>query len=257
MAPQGQADGVWSETNDVVINGDGNTNAALGPGLVGSLLVTWNATDTSYGNIVELPQEDGNSAFLLDVDTASSLSVSAYGNVYIDFTQPDTANGGTYFQLGVGFVWPGSGWWDSQQFFSSKVDDLGYQDQNGDELNRATIPYTLAAGSYMSWDFVTEIWVNSDYQPANPFHIANISVSSSAPPTLSISLSGTTVTINGTGGIGGDTYTVFKTTDLTKPVSQWSVVGSPGLFGGSAGFSVTDTIDPNGPPAYYCAQAGH
>jgi len=251
-----QTDGTWYETNNFIINGDGNTNAGGGTGLSGSLSVTWDQSMTRYGNIVELPQEDGNSAFLLDVDTASSLSVSAYGNIYIDYTQPDTTGGGSYFQLGVGFVWPGSGWYDSQQFFSSKVEDLGYADQNGDELNRATIPYTLVAGSYMSWDFVTEIWVNSDYSPANPFHIANISVSSSAAPTLSISSDGTTVTINGTGGIGGDTYTVFKTTDLTKPVSQWSIVGTPGLFGGPCGFSVTDTMDPNG-SVYYCAQAGH
>ena len=251
-----QADGTWSETNDFVTNGLGNTSSPGGAGLVGSLLVTWNpniGTNSIWGPIVDLPNENGNWEFLNAIDPGWNWGdlLPAYGNVYIDFTYPDTTGGGSYFQLGISFSYPNS-WNEWSPFFSSKTEDLGYQDLNGDELTRATIPYAIPtdSGTY-PWQFSPYIFANSDYHPANPFHIANITVSSApAPAITSISPHGTSLVISGTGGLTGDSYTVFTTTNLALPFSQWTVVGTAGAPFNGPTFSVTNTV-PAGPATFY------
>jgi len=261
-----QADGTWNSTN-IIVNGFGNTSFPGNAGLAGSLLVNWptnenagsGGTNSIWSDAVNLPSESGNNPFQQAVDTASGLSVPAYGNIYIDFTQPDTTGGGSYFQLGFSFAWPGSGWWDSTPYFSSSVTDLGYQDDNGEELFRATIPYILAGGQEMAWMFSPYVWVNSDYHPANPFHIANISASCSAAPVITnFSLTGSGLLIQGNNGLAGSSFTVFSTTNLAKPFAQWSVVGSPGNPFAGPGWSITDTtVNTATKGIYYVVKAGH
>jgi hypothetical protein len=265
-----QADGAWSETNDFVTNGLGNTISPGGLDTNGSLLVNWptddnassGSTNSIWGPMVDLPNEGQNAAFLQAIDPGydpvTTLSGTAYGTVYIDFTQPDTTGGGSYFQVGISFSYAAGGWNEWAPFFSSKATSLGYQDDNGDTLYRATIPYTITAGGPLNYGFTPYIFVNSDYHPANPFHIANISVSSSAAPLITnVSLNGTSLVIQGTGGLTGDVYSVYSTTNLLLPLSQWSVVGTAGVQFTGPTFSVTNTVNPASPQTFYCVQAGY
>jgi hypothetical protein len=257
-----QADNTWSETNDVVINGLGDTNSAGGAGIAGSLLVNWIADDTRFGPIIDLPNEGNNPAFLQAIDPGydpvTTTSAPAYGNVYVDFTQPDTTDGGSYFQLGISFSYAANGYGEWSPFFWSKSTDLGYQDDNGDEVYRATIPYTITGGGPLNYGFTPYIFVNSDYEPANPFHIANISVSSAAAPLITkVNLQGTTLIVSGTNGLTGDSYSLFSSTNIALPPSQWKLVGTPGTLFTGPTFSITNTVNPAGPSTFYCVKAGH
>jgi autotransporter-associated beta strand protein len=70
-----------------------------------------------------------------------------------------------------------------------------------------------------------------------------VAVGTSVPPSISsISLSGGTLVISGSnnGGAGG-TYHVLTSTNLTLPLTNWTVLTS-GTFNGNGSFSVTNTI---------------
>ncbi len=245
-------DTTWSETNDIVIDGLGNTVSPGATSTNASLLVDWSSTDTGWGEIVSLPNEGGNLGFLQAIDPGcdpvSTLSVPAYGFFYIDYTSPDNINGptnGAYFQLGVDFSYNGNGWNQWSPDFWSTSTDLGYKDANSNELYRATCPYTINGGAYLNWGFYPYIYVNSNFQPENPFHIAGISVSSSQAPALTnVSLNGTSLVIQGTGGMTGCSYSLFSTTNLAVPYANWTLVGSAGAACNGPTFSITNTVNP-------------
>lgn len=253
-----QADDQWTESNTVT-DGAGNTNAAGATGVAGSLLITWTATDTSFGAIAAGPNEAGNAAFLQAIDPGCNPStqagVPAYGNVFIDYSEPDTTGGGSYFELGISFSYAGNGYnYYNALDFQSSVTDLGYQDDNGDEVYRATCPYVISGGSLNG--FTPYVIVNSDYQPANPFHVNAISVSSSGAPIITnVSLSGSSLVLNCTNGFASDSYTLYSTTDITKPMSQWSVVGTPGTPFTGPTFNITNTVNPASPQVFYAIKA--
>lgn len=69
------------------------------------------------------------------------------------------------------------------------------------------------------------------------------------PCITSISLSGTGVVINGTNGLAGASYNVLTTTNLTLPMSNWTVLPM-GTFGGST-FSITNPLNASAPQSYY------
>ena len=244
----------WSSDIDVT-NGLGNTTAAGATGTEGSLLINWSSVETSYGFVASSPNEDGNAAFMQAIDpgcdTGTQTSVPAYGNIYVDYSQPDNSGGGTYFGFAVALSYPANSYsgWGYSAFGAASTKDLNIQDASGYEVYRATIPYTIEAGSYSGFTF--NIFANSDYQPTNGFHVDNILVSAaSAPAITSVGLTGSNLIIQGTNGLGGNSYNILTSTNLTLPVASWSVVGSGRVFSGPT-FSNSITIDPASPSSFY------
>lgn len=247
-----QATNGWS-LNSSTTNGLGNTNAPGTTGATsGSLLVYWSSVETGYGTITAGPVEQDNPAFLQAIapgyDTNTLASPGAYGNLYVDYSQPDNGGGGNYFQLGVALSYAGNGWnyWNNSIFFPSRVTDLNKQDSSGNEVYEATIPYNIQAG-YL-YGFTPYIFVNSNYQPTNGFYIGNISVSSAPPPILSASVNGGNVVVQGTNGLTGRKYTLLSTTNLELPVTNWTAVSVGVSFNGPT-FSSTNTV--SNPSSFY------
>jgi hypothetical protein len=81
----------------------------------------------------------------------------------------------------------------------------------------------------------------------------SLTVVSSQPPQpphiTGISLSGTSLVINGTNGLTGEPYNVLTTTNLTLPLGQWTVLPTNTFGGGS--FSLTNAVNPNAPQNFY------
>ncbi len=93
------------------------------------------------------------------------------GTLLIDYTLPDN-EGGSYFQIGVLMQYAGNGYYGAA--FSTSTTDLGYTDPNyGEEVYRATIPYTIS-GTYYGMGF--GLMLNTDYASALPSYIDNIQV---------------------------------------------------------------------------------
>jgi hypothetical protein len=61
-----------------------------------------------------------------------------------------------------------------------------------------------------------------------------------SPDIVGLSLSGTNVTLNATNGLAGKTYYVLTSTNLTLPLSQWSLV-STSILGAGGPFTITAT----------------
>ncbi len=174
------ADGLWSADTST-INGLGNTSAAGGTGTSGSLSITWASGVGSFNEIAAAPSEGGNAAFLSAIDPGCSgnTSVAYSGNLLMDFSLPDNEVGSSgYFQLGVLLQYSADGYYGT--FFSSSTTDLGIQDDNGEEVYQATIPYTIAAGSFNGFGF--GVMYNSNYAPDLPFHVDDILVQSVPEP---------------------------------------------------------------------------
>lgn len=172
------ADNTFS-TDSSTVNGIGNLSNAGGSGTSGSLSIAWAASVGNFNTIAIGPSQGGNPAFLSAIDpgTDGANAVAATGNIYLDYSEPDN-EGGSYFQLGVLFQYDAVGYYYTA--FSSSTTDLGYTDPNGLEVYRATIPYTITAGAWNGFGF--GIMYNSDYSPALPFHVDNISVSAMQVP---------------------------------------------------------------------------
>jgi autotransporter-associated beta strand protein len=81
----------------------------------------------------------------------------------------------------------------------------------------------------------------------------SLTVVSSQPPQpphiTGISLSGTDLVINGTNGLAGEQYNVLTTTNLTLPLSQWTVLPTNMFTGGS--FSITNPMSSGSPRNFY------
>ena len=73
------------------------------------------------------------------------------------------------------------------------------------------------------------------------------------PQIASLSLSGTSLAIQGTNGAPYGTYNVLSSTNLTLSFDQWTVL-STGTFDPAGRFSVTNSIDPNVTPQFFQIQ---
>lgn len=247
-----QADNAWS-MDGTTTNGMGNTNApgATG-GTSGSLLIYWSSIETSFGPIATGPAEQDNPAFLQVIapgyDPATLTTSGAYGNIYFDYSQPDNSGGGNYFQVGMALSYGGNGnnYWNNSIFFPSKTTDLNMQDSSGYEVYEATIPYNIQPGSLSG--FTPYIFVNSNYQPTNGFHVDNINVSSAPRPVLNVGMDGANLVIQGTNGLTGRKYSLLSTTNVALPDTNWTVVSVGIPFNGPT-FSATNNV--SSPSSFY------
>jgi len=245
------ADTAWSVDSHPT-NGLGNTSAAGATGTSGSLLINWSSLETGYGVIASAPDEQYNASFLQAIDPGcdpgSQTSVPAYGKIYMDYSIPDNTDGGNYFQLGISLSYNANGYQGWNPMWPGSVQDLNMQDDLGREVYRATIPYTINAGHFYGFGF--NVFVNSNYQPVNGFHVDNISVSAaSAPVITSVSLNAASLALQGTNGLGGTKFAVLTTTNLTLPMSQWTSLSTNVFYGSS--FNVTNIVDPASPASFY------
>jgi len=89
------------------------------------------------------------------------------------------------------------------------------------------------------------------------FGLDDISVSSATQPPgiASISLSGTNLLLNATGGLSGRTYLVLTATNLTEPLNQWLPVAT-NIPGADGNFSITATnaVNTNASQRFYILQ---
>ena len=175
------ANSLWS-ADASTINGIGNPTAPGGSGTSGSLLITWASAVGGYNEIATAPSV--SLAMVQALDPGASqlgdgeyVTVAGSGDIYLDYSLPSTVSG-SYFQLGVMLQYPGNGYYGP--VFSSSSTDLGYMDNNGQEVYQATIPYSISAGTGYGFGF--GIMYNSDYAPVNPFHVDAMSVSAVPVP---------------------------------------------------------------------------
>ena len=70
------------------------------------------------------------------------------------------------------------------------------------------------------------------------------------PAITHIGLTGTTLRINGTNGVTGDTLYVLTSTNLALPLSQWKT-NMTGTFSPGGSFNLTNTVDTSAPQSYY------
>lgn len=79
--------------------------------------------------------------------------------------------------------------------------------------------------------------------------IAVISGPAPQPHITSVSLSGTTLIINGTNGVAGEQYDVLASTNVATPLTNWTSITNSTLSG--ANFSLTNTIDTSAPKQFF------
>jgi hypothetical protein len=174
------ADSLFS-TDPGTVNGIGNLSNPGAAGTSGSLLCApWNG----WGAVATGPSQGGNVAFLQAIDpgTDGINTVPLSGSFLIDYTLPDN-EGGAHFHVGVLLQYAANGYFGTS--FSGDPGgaetDLGYTDPiYGEEVFRATIPYTIVAGQWNGLGF--GVMVDTDYNPSLPFHIDNISVVAAPEP---------------------------------------------------------------------------
>lgn len=77
-----------------------------------------------------------------------------------------------------------------------------------------------------------------------------VSVGAVAPQINGITLSGTNFLMNGAGGAAGYGFSVLSTTDLTQPLTNWTL-SATGVCDGSGNFVVTSSLSSGAPAAYY------
>jgi hypothetical protein len=167
-------------TDASTVNGLGNSSAPGGAGTSGSLLIGAGVSGwTDVGGVGYVGNLAGVSA--MDPGYANNgVAVAAAGNIYLDYSLPGKTTGG-YFQIGVLLAYPGNSYWGPT--FSSSTTDLGFADPNGQEVYRATIPYSIAAGGAGSlWGIGLSIMANTDYAGTTSFYVDNISVSAAPVP---------------------------------------------------------------------------
>jgi hypothetical protein len=165
------------------INGGGSSWSAGSAGTAGSLSIqgppsgTWGPVAWSSG-LHSAP----NFLHVIDPGSVASWSeaVNSYGTgqtadfsgvARMTYTIPDNEKGdGAFFQLGVGFNYPGH--WEG--FFGNVI---ASSTVGGQSTVTVDIPYTIHATAAASLSyFQMGIFYNSDYGPLDPFYVDSIQV---------------------------------------------------------------------------------
>jgi PEP-CTERM motif len=168
----------------VTVNGLGNGSSPGGAGTGGSLQLS--PVVAGYGPVLWGPGLTEGAGAAMDGPNwiqpysaasgyGSGACGAASGILTMDYTMPDNTFGGSYFQPGVQYNYPG-GW---GQWWATSETDLGpVTTPTGTmEMWQATIPYSINAVALGSlWGFQLGIAANTDYTGANPWYVDNIAL---------------------------------------------------------------------------------
>jgi autotransporter-associated beta strand protein len=80
--------------------------------------------------------------------------------------------------------------------------------------------------------------------------ILSVALGPVAPQISQISLTGTKLVFSGSGGAANYPFTIVASSDLTVPLTNWSVVGG-GLFDNNGNFIFTNAVDPQAAQEFY------
>ena len=164
------------------INGGGNQSGPGGTSDSGSLGITWginNFTGVAFSpGLAYLPSfmhavDPGSlAAFNAEAGFGPGTTTAYSGVMQMVYTVPDDeSGGGGYFQLGLILNYSGNFGF----FFPSSTIDLGFA-PNGQDMQLATIPYTINAVNAGLNYFSLGIAYNSNYQPVDEFYVDQIAV---------------------------------------------------------------------------------
>jgi fibronectin-binding autotransporter adhesin len=101
------------------------------------------------------------------------------------------------------------------------------------------VPATPGAG--LAWDtsaLLTTGTLKVVTSVVNPPHIVGVTVT------------GSSLVFSGTGGTAGNGFSVYSSTDVSLPLTSWTLAGS-GVFDGSGNFSVTNSVNPATPSRFF------
>jgi hypothetical protein len=85
--------------------------------------------------------------------------------------------------------------------------------------------------------------VNSAQASATPLKLPQ-------PSVVAISIAGGSLVFGGTNGLAGRAYTIWSSTDLSPPPTNWIQVGG-GCFDGNGNFNITNIINTGEAARYY------
>ena len=184
-------------------------------------------------------QISGNELYLVvsNISTTTALTLTTGGN-------PSTAGNTLIFTAIVQTNSIAAG--NAASNFVFKVDGVAVA-TNPVTGGQATFTNsTLAAGSHtitaeFRGDTIYAPSTNSVAQTVNP----------ATPPVIgNIWLSGTNVIITGTNGVGAGNYYVLAATNLSTPMTGWTVLAT-NQFGGGGSVNCTNPQNPNSPQTFY------
>jgi hypothetical protein len=97
------------------------------------------------------------------------------------------------------------------------------------------------------------VFANSDFpapQPGLQQIVTQLIPGGLRPPSISTTISGKSITLNGKNGVPGWTYYVLTSTNLMLPLSDWEVIATNSLDG-SGDFNWSETADPRVAEKFY------
>lgn len=96
----------------------------------------------------------------------------------------------------------------------------------------------------------TDLTYASDHLPV----VADYTIPLPAPLISSFNLAGTNLLFNVANGITGGVYTVWMTTNLALPFSNWTALATNVSNSGSFNFTVTNAVNGDAPQSFYLLQ---
>jgi autotransporter-associated beta strand protein len=203
------------------LQGSGTINGALVVGAGATVSAGTNASNVGQLTVTNGVVLQGNTLMKLNPASLASdkISVSASANITYGGTLTLTNVSGSAFAGGNSFT-----------LFSA----------NNTGSFTSIIPATPGAG--LAWN--TNNLANG---------ILSVVASSTPQPGITgITISGTSLVINGTNGVAGESYNVLTSTNLALPLAQWTVLPTGQFSAGS--FNITNTLTPGAAQSYYIIQ---
>jgi autotransporter-associated beta strand protein len=202
-------------TGGIGTNGAGTINGLL---VVGALATISPGGNTNMGTLSVISNATLSGATIMKISaTGGNDQIDAAGIIY----------GGTLVVTNI------SGLVTNGQSFQLFVATNGY---SGTFSGGVTLP----SATGLTWTNTLAI---------NGTITAGVSVPPAQPIITSISLSGTSLVISGTGGTATYQFVVLSSTNLMRPLSQWTPVVTNTFTGGS--WSTTNTVDPSAAQSFF------
>jgi len=247
-----------------------NSNATLAVSAGGLAHINFNgASPQAFTNSGAIANGTRSAGFIWNLNNGSTLNL---GTTFLLDTNSDcltnsgTLNCGAFEISGPGSLVlnsTGTLIGNSTNQIASGLTNVTY----GGTLNLPNLPTTLANGNGFllfgstnySGSFASIVpsttpvtglsWDQSQLTISGKLYAG--SVPASTPATITYTaLSGTNLIMSGTGGVATSGYTIVTTTNLSTPLTNWTV-WTTGTFDGGGNFNVTNLIDPAAPQSFF------